>query len=53
LSVSTSTSSSPRVTESPGRFSHFNTVASSMESDNRGIPISTMLPTAALMPALH
>src|SRR3954452_15095689 len=42
LSVSISTSSSPRVTSSPSDFSHFRIVPSSMESDSRGIATSGM-----------
>ena len=42
LSVSISTSSSPRLTSSPSDFSHFRIVPSSMESDRRGIATSAM-----------
>src|SRR5215204_6585798 len=42
LSVSISTSSSPRSTVSPSDFSHFRIVPSSMESDKRGIATSAM-----------
>ena len=42
LSVSISTSSSPRSTESPSDLSHFRIVPSSMESDRRGIATSAM-----------
>src|SRR5918992_4820611 len=40
LSVSISTSSSPRETSSPSDFSHFRIVPSSIESDRRGIATS-------------
>src|ERR671916_1918748 len=42
LSVSISTSSSPRLTSSPSDFSHLRIVPSSMESDRRGIATSAM-----------
>src|SRR5215208_2793816 len=42
LSVSISTSSSPRWTSSPSDFSHFRIVPSSIESDRRGIATSAM-----------
>src|SRR5919112_4003465 len=42
LSVSISTSSSPRLTSSPSAFSHLRIVPSSMESDRRGIETSAM-----------
>src|SRR5215218_2853781 len=42
LSVSISTSSSPRLTSSPSDFSHFRIVPSSIESDRRGIATSAM-----------
>src|SRR3954462_14037928 len=44
LSVSISTSSSPRLTSSPSDFSHFRIVPSSIESDRRGIATSAMPP---------
>src|SRR5688500_19668922 len=40
LSVSISTSGSPRVTSAPSSTSHFRTVPSSIESDRRGIVTS-------------
>src|SRR5215218_2953798 len=42
LSVSISTSSSPRLTSSPSDFSHLRIVPSSMESERRGIATSAM-----------
>src|SRR3954449_8210179 len=42
LSVSISTSSSPRDTSSPSDLSHLRIVPSSMESDKRGIATSAM-----------
>src|SRR5215212_1870661 len=42
LSVSISTSSSPRLTSSPSDFSHLRIVPSSIESDRRGIATSAM-----------
>src|ERR1044071_5140710 len=42
LSVSISTSSSPRETSSPSDLSHFRIVPSSIESDKRGIATSAM-----------
>src|SRR5919202_2180712 len=42
LSVSISTSSSPRDTSSPSDLSHLRIVPSSMESDRRGIATSAM-----------
>src|ERR687898_489672 len=42
LSVSISTSSSPRLTSSPSDFSHLRIVPSSMESDRRGMETSAM-----------
>src|SRR5688500_2972274 len=42
LSVSISTSSSPRFTSSPSDFSHLRIVPSSIESDRRGIETSAM-----------
>ena len=42
LSVSISTSSSPRLTSSPSDFSHLRIVPSSIESDRRGIETSAM-----------
>src|SRR5829696_5134634 len=42
LSVSISTSSSPRLTSFPSAFSHLRIVPSSMESDRRGIETSAM-----------
>ena len=48
LSVSISTSSSPRLTSSPSDFSHFRIVPSSIESDRRGIATSAM-PAAYLV----
>src|SRR6266480_891250 len=42
LSVSISTSSSPRLTSSPSDFSHLRIVPSSMESDRRGIETSAI-----------
>ena len=42
LSVSISTSSSPRLTSSPSDFSHLRIVPSSIESERRGIATSAM-----------
>src|SRR5215208_4046494 len=42
LSVSISTSSSPRLISSPSDFSHLRIVPSSIESDRRGIETSAM-----------
>src|SRR3954454_13421933 len=42
LSVSISTSSSPRFTSSPSDLSHLRIVPSSIESDRRGIATSAM-----------
>src|SRR5688500_1452131 len=42
LSVSISTSSSPRLTSSPSDFSHLRIVPSSIESDRRGMETSAM-----------
>src|ERR671932_1493779 len=42
LSVSISTSSSPRRTSSPSDFSHLRIVPSSMESERRGIAMFAM-----------
>src|SRR3954447_19002629 len=42
LSVSISTSSSPRFTSSPSDLSHLRIVPSSIESDSRGIATSAM-----------
>src|SRR3954451_24271620 len=47
LSVSISTSSSPRFTSSPSDLSHLRIVPSSIESDRRGIATSAM---AAVLP---
>src|SRR5688500_4378287 len=44
LSVSISTSSSPRLTSSPSAFSHLRIVPSSIESDRRGIATSAIAP---------
>src|SRR5918994_4416909 len=47
LSVSISTSSSPTETSSPTDFSHFSTVPSSIESERRGMTMSTLMPAAS------
>src|SRR5918999_286489 len=47
LSVSISTSSSPTATSSPTDFIHLRTVPSSIESERRGITISTLMPAAS------
>src|SRR5215211_3833769 len=48
LSVSISTSSSPRLTSSPSDLSHLRIVPSSIESDRRGIATSAMLGSVPL-----